>query len=146
MRKLTLALCGLSLLSLSAHAQFGSFTDVPVEIRADGETRFVDGVAVAEDNVQIHFRGTDIYCDYAEYNPETREVLLVGNIRIYNDEQVLNGQRAVYNMESRQIRALDFEGGDQVFKFSTLSMRAPTLKQFRARSMSLTTSDSSQPD
>ncbi|MFM8886120.1 MAG: LPS-assembly protein LptD [Chthoniobacterales bacterium] len=146
MRKLTLALCGLSLLSLSAHAQFGSFTDVPVEIRADGETRFVDGVAVAEDNVQIHFRGTDIYCDYAEYNPETREVLLVGNIRIYNDGQVLNGQRAVYNMESRQIRALDFEGGDQVFKFSTLSMRAPTLKQFRARSMSLTTSDSSQPD
>jgi len=146
MRKLIPALAGLSLLCLSARAQFGSFTDVPVEIRADGETRFVDGVAVAEDNVQIHFRGTDIYCDYAEYNPETREVLLVGNIRIYNDEQVLNGQRAVYNLESRQIRALDFEGGDQVFKFSTLSMRAPTLKQFRARSLTLTTSDSSQPD
>jgi len=146
MRKLIPAFVGLSLLCLPARAQFGSFTDVPVEIRADGETRFVDGVAVAEDNVQIHFRGTDIYCDYAEYNPETREVLLVGNIRIYNDEQVLNGQRAVYNLESRQIRALDFEGGDQVFKFSTLSMRAPTLKQFRARSLTLTTSDSSQPD
>ncbi|MBJ7258958.1 MAG: LPS-assembly protein LptD [Chthoniobacterales bacterium] len=146
MRKLFPALLGLLLLCLPARAQFGSFTDVPVEIRADGETRFVDGVAVAEDNVQIHFRGTDIYCDYAEYNPETREVLLVGNIRIYNDQQILNGQRAVYNMETRQIRALDMEGGDQVYKFSTLSMRAPTLKQFRARSLSLTTSDSSEPD
>lgn len=146
MRKLFPVLAGLTVLCLTAHAQFGSFTDVPVEIRADGETRFVDGVAVAEDNVRIHFRGTDIYCDYAEYNPETREVLLVGNIRIYTDEQILNGQRAVYNLESRQIRALDFEGGDQIFKFRTLSMRAPTLRKFRARSLSLTTSDSSQPD
>jgi len=146
MRKLFPALLGLLLLCLPARAQFGSFTDVPVEIRSDGETRFEGGVAVAEDNVQIHFRGTDIYCDYAEYNPETREILLVGNIRIYNEGQVLNGQRAVYNMESRKIRALDFEGGDQVFKFSTLSMRAPTLKQFRGRSLTLTTSDSSQPD
>jgi lipopolysaccharide assembly outer membrane protein LptD (OstA) len=146
MRNLLPAFLGLSMLCLPARAQIGGFTDVPVEIRADGETRFVDGVAVAEDNVQIHFRGTDIYCDYAEYNPETREVLLVGNIRIYNDDQILSGQRAVYNLESRQIRALDFEGGDQVFKFSTVSMRAPTLRQFRARSLTLTTSDSSQPD
>lgn len=127
-------------------SQFGSFTDVPVEIRADGETRLVGGVAVAEDNVQIHFRGTDIYTDYAEYNPETREVLLLGNIRIYNDGQILTGQRGVYNLESRQIRALDFDGGDQIIKFSTLSMRAPTLKEFRARALTLTTSDSSEPD
>jgi len=146
MRKPLLALLGLSLFCLPAVAQFGSFTDVPVEIRADGETRFVGGVAVAEDNVQIHFRGTDIYCDYAEYNPETREVLLVGNVRIYHDQQILNGHRAVYNMETRQIKALDFDGGDQVIKFSALSLRAPTLKQFRVRSMSLTTSDSSEPD
>lgn len=146
MRK-SLTACLVALCACAAgHAQFGSFTDVPVEIRADGETRFVGGVAVAEDNVQIHFQGTDIYCDYAEYNPETREVLLVGNIRIYNDGQVLNGHRAVYNLESRQIRALDFSGGDQIIKFSTLSMRAPTLREFRARSLTLTTSDSSEPD
>ncbi len=127
-------------------AQFGSFSDVPVEIRADGETRFVGGVAVAENNVQIHFQGTDIYTDYAEYNPETREVLLQGNIRIYNEGRILTGQRAVYNLESRKIRALDFDGGDQIIKFSTLSMQAPTLKQFRPRALTLTTSDSSEPD
>lgn len=126
--------------------QFGNFTDVPVEIRSDGETRFDGGVAVAENNVQIHFRGTDLYCDYAEYNPETREVLLVGNIRIYNEGQILNGQRAVYNLEKRQVTALDFEGGDQIYKFRTVSLRAPTLKQFQASTLSLTTSDSSQPD
>ena len=62
----------------AVRSQFGNFTDAPVEIRADGGTRFEGGVAIAENNVQIHFRGTDIYCDYAEYNPETREVLLTG--------------------------------------------------------------------
>ena len=30
---------------------FGNFGDKPVEITADGETRFEGGVAVAEDNV-----------------------------------------------------------------------------------------------
>ena len=35
---------------LSAHAQFGSFGDAPVEITADGDTRFNQGVAIAEDN------------------------------------------------------------------------------------------------
>jgi hypothetical protein len=89
MRKPLLALLGLLLFCLPAAAQFGSFTDVPVEIRADGETRFVGGVAVAEDNVQIHFRGTDIYCDYAEYNPETREVLLVSEVLICRDQQLV---------------------------------------------------------
>ena len=133
-------------LGMVASAQFGSFNDVPVEIRSDGETRFEDGVALAENNVQIHFRGTDIYCDYAEYNPETREALLVGNIRIYHEGQILTGQRAVYNLESKQMRALNFEGGDEIIKFSTLSLRAPTMKKFRAKSLTLTTSDSSQPD
>lgn len=146
MRKPVYALLAVAATVVPAAAQFGSFTDVPVEIRADGETRFVGGVAVAENNVQIHFRGTDIYCDYAEYNPETREVLLSGNIRVYNEGRILTGQRAVYNLESRKLRALDFEGGDQVIKFSALSLQAPTPKQFRPRSMSLTTSDSSEPD
>lgn len=146
MRKQVYALLAVALTSVPALAQFGSFTDVPVEIRADGETRFVGGVAVAENNVQIHFRGTDIYCDYAEYNPETREVLLSGNIRVYSEGKILTGQRAVYNLESRKLRALDFDGGDQVIKFSTLSLQAPTMKQFRPRALTLTTSDSSEPD
>ena len=146
MRKSFATLLALGWWVVVASAQFGNFGDVPVEIRADGGTRFEGGVAIAEKNVQIHFRGTDIYSDYAEYNLETREVLLLGNIRIYHDGQILNGQRAVYNLEKRRIEALDFEGGDQIYKFSAVSMRAPTLKQFEAQALSLTTSDSSEPD
>jgi len=146
MRKPLLLLLALLAGGPAAWSQFGSFSDVPVEIRADGGTRFEGGVAVAENNVQIHFRGTDIYCDYAEYNPETREVLLTGNVRIYHEGQILKGQRAIYNLEKRQIEALDFEGGDQIYKFSAVSLRAPTLRQFQAQALTLTTSDSSKPD
>ncbi len=146
MRYPVLLFCFLLAGSRAALAQFGSFSDVPVEIRAEGGTRFEGGVAVAENNVRIHFRGTDIYCDYAEYNPETREVLLMGNVRIYHEGQILNGQRAIYNLEKRQIEALDFEGGDQVYKFSAVSLRAPTFRQFQAQALRLTTSDNSQPD
>ena len=66
-------------------AQLGSFGDIPVEITADGETRFEGGVAVAEENVVIKYGDTHIFCDLAQYNPETREVLLLGQVRIYRD-------------------------------------------------------------
>jgi lipopolysaccharide export system protein LptA len=58
----------------AARAQFGNFGDFPVEITADGNTRFDQGVAIAEDNVQIHYGKYSIFCDYAEYNPDTRDV------------------------------------------------------------------------
>ena len=56
MRRLILSLA-LALLAgvVGAMAQFGSFGDVPVSITADGNTRFEGGVAIAEDNVQIHY-------------------------------------------------------------------------------------------
>ena len=54
MRKFLICLCLLAVLPC-ARAQFGSFGDIPVEITADGNTRFEEGVAIAEDNVQIHY-------------------------------------------------------------------------------------------
>jgi len=86
MRKFLLSLCLLAALA-PVHAQFGSFGDSPVEITADGNTRFDQGVAIAEDNVQIHYGKYSIFCDYAEYNPDTRDVLLVGNIRVYTPDK-----------------------------------------------------------
>ncbi|MFV0416734.1 MAG: LPS-assembly protein LptD [Chthoniobacterales bacterium] len=130
----------------SAQAQFGSFGDSPVEITADGETRFEGGVAVAEDNVRIHYGEVSIYCDYAEYNPDSRDVLLVGNIRLYSPEAVLTGQRALYNLETKQMRALEMSGAAYPMLFRAFSMRAPSLREFRATNSMITTDDSSEPD
>lgn len=131
--------------AVCALAQFGSFGDVPVEITADGNTRFEGGVAVAEDNVQIHYGDYSIYTDYAEYNPDTRDVLLVGNVRLYTPNEVLTGQRALFNLETKQMRALEFSGGRYPGYFHAFNLKAPSTREFRVRDAVFTTDDSSQP-
>jgi LPS-assembly protein len=129
-----------------AFGQFGSFGDVPVSITADGNTRFEGGVAIAEDNVQIHYGDYSIYCDYAEYNPDTRDVLLIGNIRLYTPKEVLTGQRSLFNLETKQMRALEFSGAHFPLLFHAFSLRAPSTREFRVRDAIFTTDDSSKPD
>ena len=125
---------------------FGNFGDVPVEITADGNTRFEEGVAIAEDNVQIHYKEYSIYCDYAEYNPETRDVLLVGNIRLYTPKEVLTGERALFNLESKQMRALEFSGSHSPMLFHAFNFRALSKTEFRVRDGEMTSDDNSKPD
>jgi len=127
-------------------AQFGNFGDKPVEITADGDTRFENGTAIADNNVQIHYNGIAIYADHAEYNPDTRDVLLLGNVRIYSGDDLFNGQRVFYNLETKQTRAMEFDGGHYPLKFSSLSARGFGTRQFELRDSSITTSDSSMPD
>ena len=146
MRRFLLIPLLLCSLSGALRAQFGNFSDKPVEITADGDTRFENGVAVADNNVQIHYNGTAIYSDHAEYNPDTRDVLLLGNVRIYSGADLFNGQRAFYNLETKQMRALEFDGSHNPLKFSSLSARGFGTKEFRLRDSDLTTSDSSMPD
>lgn len=146
MRKACLTLLALVLVPF-LHAQFGGgFGDVPVEITADGNTRFEGGVAIAEDNVQIHYGDYSIYCDYAEYNPDTRDVLLIGNIRLYTPEQVLTGQRALFNLESKQMRALELSGSNYPGFFHAFNVRAMSQREFRIKDAIFTTDDSSEPD
>jgi lipopolysaccharide export system protein LptA len=128
------------------HAQFGSFGDIPVEITADGNTRFEGGVAIAEDNVQIHYGQYSIFCDYAEYNPETRDILLVGNIRLYTPDQVLTGQRSLFNLETKQMRAIEISGANQPMLFRAFNFRAMSQREFRVGDALFTTDDNSKPD
>lgn len=145
-----------------ALAQFGSFGDVPIEINAE-ETRFESGVAVAEGNVIIQYASTTIYCDHAEYNPDTRDVLVRGNVRIYREPeqaatpaqqrgsnvstgQLFVGERAVYNLETKQLHAADFRGDFYPFKFSADSFSTIGANAYQAKNAVFTTSDSAKPD
>ena len=126
-------------------AQFGNFSDKPVEITADGDTRFENGTAIADNNVQIRYGGIAIYADHAEYNPDTRDILLVGNVRIYAGQDLFSGQRVFYNLETKQTRALEFDGSHNPLKFSSLSGRGFGTTQFQLRDSNMTTDDSSKP-
>lgn len=131
---------------------------VPVIVRAQFDSGFgafsitgeqsqlENGIASYEGNVQILLEDVAIYTDYAEYNPDTRDVLLIGNIRIYTEDNLFTGQRALYNLDSRQIRALEFSGEYYPLKFRALSLRAPSFREFRVQDATFTTDDSSQPD
>src|SRR5688572_32289444 len=99
--KRLLALLALMLLSIpGVRAQLGSFGDFPIEINAE-ETRLESGIAVAEGNVVIQYGTILIYCDFAQYNPDTRDVLVQGNVRLYRDGQLFTGDRALYNLETK---------------------------------------------
>ncbi|PWU07013.1 MAG: hypothetical protein C5B47_06775 [Verrucomicrobia bacterium] len=141
-----IAILTLLFLSPMGRAQLTGLGDAPVEITADGETHFEKGVAIADNNVRIHFEDVDIYCDHAEYNPDSRDVLLLGNVRIYSPDGLIAGQRALYNLENKQMRALNFSGSFYPMLFRSISFYSLSRDEFRVRGTYLTTDDSSQPD
>jgi len=76
----------------------------PVEITSSGTTTYEGGLATARDNVAIHIGDTDIYSDYAQYNPRTHEITADGNVRIYRDVTLYIAEHAVYNLDTKQVR------------------------------------------
>src|SRR6187399_868702 len=138
---LALLLCGLA----GARAQFGSFADVPIEINAE-ETRLEEGIAVAEGNVVIRYGTILIYSDLAQYNPDTRDVLVTGNVRLYRDGQLFTGERALYNLETKRLSAADFRGEFAPFRFAGESMNSLGGNAYLIKEGLFSTSDNSKQD
>jgi lipopolysaccharide assembly outer membrane protein LptD (OstA) len=138
---LALLLCGL----VGAQAQFGSFADVPIEINAE-ETRLEEGIAVAEGNVVIRYGTILIYSDLAQYNPDTRDVLVTGNVRLYRDGQLFTGERALYNLETKRLSAADFRGEFAPFRFAGESLNSMGGNAYLIKEGLFSTSDNSKLD
>src|SRR5437016_2542868 len=79
--------------------------DQPVEITSTGQTTYENGLATARDNVAIHIGETDIYSDFAQYNPRTHDIFVQGNVRIYHDTSLYLANQATYNIETKKIAA-----------------------------------------
>jgi len=145
MRKLLLPIFGLVCAATLAQAELASQKQ-PIEITATGDTNYQDGLATAHGNVAIHAGDSDIYADSAQYNPKTREVLAEGHVRIYRATGLFVGERAIYNVDTKQIQAVEMRtdkppylvGGEKV---TTISEGA-----FLVSKGSFTTHDSSNPD
>jgi LPS-assembly protein len=123
--------------------KFGEF---PVEITADGETKFEGGVAIAQNHVVIHYGDLAIYCEYAEYNPDTHDVLLKDHVRIYRGDYAFVCDRAIYNLETKKLNAADFGGFKPPFEFTGENLSSIQENEYRVYNGILTTSDSSKPD
>ena len=119
----------------------------PIDIVSEGGTTYRDRNATASGNVLIQTDDASIYADYAEYNLDSKEALLVGNVRIYRIDTVFFAARALYNFNTKAIRALDFDTGRGPYFFNGNSVFSPGAGfQYNARQAEFTTHDSSKPD
>jgi LPS-assembly protein len=118
---------------------------VPVEI-SSAETRFEGGVAIAEKDVVVRYADVTIYCDYAEYNPDTHDIVLRGNVRFYRERYAFTADRAVYNMQTKQLKMTDFGGPKQPFQVIGDTLLSLQENQYTILNGFVTTSDTSKPD
>ena len=122
------------------------FSDVPIDISA--EKFDASGVlATARGNVEISYGATTIYCDEAQYDPNTRDIIVTGNVRIYRDGRLVTAERAVYNLETKDITAAAVRGESLPFVFSGTSFQnIAGSNGYLVKNSLFTTSDAANPD
>ena len=118
----------------------------PIEITSTGQTTYENGLATAHDNVAIHIADTDIYADFAQYNSQKHEVLVEGHVRIYRDVSIYAGERAIYNIETKQIRAVNMQTEYFPYFVSGATVTSISDNAYRIENGNFTTHDSSRPD
>jgi LPS-assembly protein len=118
----------------------------PVEITSSGETTYNNGIATARDNVAIHIGDTDIYGDFAQYNSQTHEVLVRGNVRIYRDVSLYVADEGVYNIETKQIRTSAVRTEYHPYFLGSQNVKQTSTNVYHIENANFTTDDSSRPD
>jgi LPS-assembly protein len=145
MRKLFLPVFGLLYAATLAQAELASEKQ-PIEITATGDTNYQDGIATAHGNVVIHAGDSDIYADSARYNPKTREVFVEGHVRIYRATGLFVGDRAIYNIDSKKIQAVEMRTDKNPYLVGGENVTTISEGAFLVSRGTFTTHDSSNPD
>lgn len=141
----TVAVVTLLMLFPSYAVQPGQALSAPVEITAERIDNFESGLVRADTHVKIFYRDICIYCDHAEYNSNTRDVLLLGNIRLCSPGGITTGQRALYHIPSGQMRALNVSAVYYPMLLRALSFRMLSPHEYHVQYASLTTDDQLHP-
>jgi LPS-assembly protein len=125
-----------------------SFEDIGLKFSGQKMSRSeTENTMTAEGDVHIAYGATTIFCDSATLNQSSRDVIVTGNVRIYREGRLVTAERAVYNLESKDITAADIRGESQPFLFSGSSFsNIPGSTGYLVRDGIFTTSDSAKPD
>jgi LPS-assembly protein len=119
--------------------------EVPLEINSVN-TYYEAGIAIADKDVVIRYGDATIYCDHAEYNSESHDIFLRGNVRFYRERYAFTADRAVYNIRSKELKMADFGGPKPPFQVLGDDLVSVTENQYTIFNGFVTTSDSSKPD
>jgi LPS-assembly protein len=117
----------------------------PVEITSTGQTNYENGLATAHDNVAIHIGDTDLYSDYAQYNSRTHEIVLEGHVRIYRDVNLYLAESAVYNTETKEMRAHNMHSDYDPYFVSGTDVTSISNNGYRIENGVFTTHDAPDP-
>jgi len=117
----------------------------PIEITSTGQTTYENGLATARDNVAIHIGDTDIYSDFAQYNSQKHEVFVEGHVRIYRDVSLYTGERAVYNIDTKEIRAEEMRSQYDPYFVSGTKIFSISENAYRVQDGNFTTHDTPDP-
>jgi hypothetical protein len=145
MLKPVLLFVGLFLIAGVAGAAIETPKNEPVEITSTGGTTYENGLATAHDNVAIHIGDTDIYADSAQYNSRTHDISVDGNVRIYRDVTLYLTDHAIYNTETKQIRAQEMRTDYEPYFVSGANVTSISANGYRIENGSFTTHDAPDP-
>src|SRR6476469_6890398 len=129
----------------SAFGQAGTEKQ-PMQITATGETKYENGLATAHGNVAMHTGDADIYADSVRYNPTTHEVVADGHVRIYRTAGTFVGERAIYNTETKEIKAVNIKTDKDPYLVSGTTVNTISEGAFMVSKGAFTTHDSDKPD
>jgi len=120
--------------------------DSPIEIISSGGTSFDGTIATATGNVAVYTDDASLYADRADYDTVSGDVFLEGNVRIYSGSGMFTGDRAAYNINSKQTRASNFRAKFQQFQIQagrafTIGSRSVTAEDAIATTHDLSTPD-----
>ena len=116
-----------------------------MEITSTGQTSYENGLATARGNVAIHVGDTDIYADFAQYDPHTHEILVKGNVRIYRDKSLYLAEEATYNTETKKITAEQMRSEHEPYFVAGEKVRSISENAYRIENGNFTTHDSPDP-
>jgi lipopolysaccharide export system protein LptA len=128
------------------HGAIKTQDNAPIEITSSGETTYENGLATARDNVVIHIGNTDIYSDYAQYNPTTHDVELRGHVRIYRDTSLYVAESGIYNTETKKIRSLNARTESEPYFLTGAHVTSISDNAYLIQDGTFTTHDSQKAD
>jgi LPS-assembly protein len=146
MRMLVLLLAAVVASAGFIRGEISTPQNAPMEITSTGETTYENGLATARDNVAIHIGNTDIYADYAQYNPSTHDVMLRGHVRIYREASLYIAESGVYNTETKKIRALSTRTESLPYFLKGGNVTSISENGYLVQGGNFTTHDTARPD
>ena len=130
----------------STAANFETPKNQPIEITSSGETRYENGIAIAQDNVAIHCGDADIYADSARYDSQRHEVTADGHVRIYREDKLYLAEHGTYNLDTKEIHADTFHTSSEPYFVNAQKLVNFSDGRSIVESGDFTTDDSINPD